>query len=172
MFSLAARNSGRYIFANIEVQLSLKSLKEAHVAVDRMEREIRQRVPFVEKVTVHYEPEAKDRLKYAVMLANSDGLISEYFGAAPLVALWDKRKSDGAVLYKEILNNPFETTEKGKGIRLAEFLADRKIDIIYSGENFTGKGPEYVFSSAEIEVREAIAANLDDLIARREQQSP
>jgi predicted Fe-Mo cluster-binding NifX family protein len=51
------------------------------------------------------------------MLAARDGGISEHFGAAPFVALWEKRTSDGAVLHSEIVENPFTVTEKGKGLK-------------------------------------------------------
>ncbi|HBA73641.1 MAG: hypothetical protein A2X82_05470 [Geobacteraceae bacterium GWC2_55_20] len=165
--SLSARNSGRYIFANIEVQLSLKRLKEAHGIVDKMEQEIRQRIPNVEKVTVHYEPETKDRTRYAVMLATPDGTISEHFGAAPLVALWEIKTADGKLLFREIMENPFTTMEKGKGIKLAEFLVDRGINVLYTREDFGGKGPAYVFSDSEIEVRAADVVTLDKLVALR-----
>ncbi len=169
--SLTARNSGRYIFTNIEVRLSLKRLKEAHRVVDRMEREIRDHVPFVEKVTIQYEPEAKESLRYAALLATRDGKLSEHFGAAPFVALWDERLEDGAVVTRDITANPFLAEEKGKGIRLAEFLAARKVDILYCREDFTGKGPVYVFSDAEIEVRNPGAVTLYELIARKNKSS-
>jgi cation diffusion facilitator family transporter len=164
--SLSARNSGRYIFANIEVQMSMKRLKEAHYIVDRMEQEIWQRIPYVEKVTIHYEPEAKERMKYAAMLATRDGAVSEHFGAAPLVALWEKKTAGGTVLSLEIVENQFMNMEKGKGMKLAEFLVERGIDILYTQEDFVGKGPAYVFSGAEIEVRVVGNARLDDLVAQ------
>ena len=163
--SLTARNSGRYIFANIEVRLSQKRLKDAHRTVERIEQEIRHSTSFVEKVLVQYEPEAKKHLRYASMLATREGLISEHFGAAPFVALWDKRMVDGAVLSREIVENPFLATEKGKGIKLATFLVGRGIDILYTREDFAGKGPAYVFSDAEIELKAADAATLDELVA-------
>jgi cation diffusion facilitator family transporter len=167
LVSLTARNSGRYIFANIIVRLSLKKLKAAHETIDRIEQEIRHLIPFVEKVSVHYEPAARDYLRYAAMLAKSDGAISDHFGAAPFVALWEKKTADGEVLSREILENSFIAMEKGKGIKLAEFLAERKIDILYSREIFSGKGPSYVFSDADIEVKPADAATLEELVDRK-----
>lgn len=169
--SLTARNSGRYIFADMEVRLSLKKLKEAHEAVDRMERKIRQQIPFVEKVTIHYEPAAKVSLRYAAMLATRNGELSQHFGAAPFVALWEKRMSDGTVVNREIAANSFLAEEKGKGIRLAEYLAAQEVDILYCREDFTGKGPEYVFSDAGIEVRFPHGATLDELIALKDKPS-
>jgi len=168
LVSLTARNSGRYIFANIIVRLSLKKLKAAHETIDRIEQEIRRLIPFVEKVSVHYEPEVREYLRYAAMLADSDGAISDHFGAAPFVALWEKKTADGALLSREIMENPFSATEKGKGIRLAEFLAGRRIDILYSREVFSGKGPSYVFSDADIEIRPTDAATIGELIKQKD----
>lgn len=165
LVSLTARNSGRYIFANIEVKLSVKRLKEAHEIVDKMEQEIRKRIPYVEKVTVHYEPEAKESIRYAAMLATQNGAISEHFGAAPLIALWERQTADGTVLFQEIVENPFMTTSTGKGMKVAEFLVEKGIDILYTRENFSGKGPVYVFSDAEIDVREIDVGTLADLQA-------
>ena len=54
--------------------------------------------------------------------------------------------------------------EKGKGIKLAELLIDKGVDIIYTKEVFEGKGPQYVLSDAEIEVRKTDLKNLKDLI--------
>jgi len=163
--SVKARNSGRFIFADIEVRLALKGLKAAHNIADRIEQEIRQQLPFVEKVSVHYEPAVKDRQRFAVMLADRVGTISEHFGAAPLVALWDIREEDGEIKSLEIIDNPCAVTTKGKGIRLAEFLASKDIDVLFTREDFAGKGPAYVLAEAEIEVRSAEAVTLDELMA-------
>jgi predicted Fe-Mo cluster-binding NifX family protein len=54
--------------------------------------------------------------------------------------------------------------EKGKGIRLAELLVEKGIDTLYLKEDFEGKGPEYVFSDAEVDVRKTNLQNLKELI--------
>lgn len=164
--SLAARNSGRYIFADIEVRLSLKKLKEAHITADRIEQKIRECVPYLEKVTVHYEPEAKTALRYAAMVSSLDGAMSMHFGAAPFIAIWEKRVTDGVVLTHETIENPYVAVEKGKGIKLAELLADRQVDILYTVESFVDKGPAYVFSSADIEIKHDHADNVNELIEK------
>jgi cation diffusion facilitator family transporter len=163
-FMMQARNSGRFIFVEISVRVSLTRLKEAHETALALEREIKGRIPFVERVIVHYEPEKKEFFRYAVPLADRVGAISEHFGKAPFVALWDKRVSDGVTVSQKILDNPFSEVEKGKGIRLAEFLVNMKVDILYSREPFEGKGPEYVFSDAGVETRKTSARNLNNLM--------
>ncbi|MEW6739907.1 MAG: cation diffusion facilitator family transporter [Nitrospirota bacterium] len=162
--SLNARNSGRFIFVYLDLSLSLKRLKAAHEVSGSIERKIRENIPFVDRVVIHYEPERKDYLRYAVPLANTEGDISEHFGSAPFIAIWDKRISDAALLSQEMLKNPFLQMEKGKGIRLAELLVEKGIDILYLKEDFEGKGPEYVLSDAEVDVRKTSLQNLKELI--------
>ncbi|MFZ6017723.1 MAG: iron-sulfur cluster assembly scaffold protein [Nitrospirota bacterium] len=89
-------------------------------------------------------------MRYAVPLLYRQGDISEHFGSSPFIALWDKRISDGKVISQEILENPFLEMEKGKGIKLAEFLVEHGVDILYTKKHFEHKGPEYVFSNAEV----------------------
>ncbi len=162
--SLNARNSGRFIFVETDLRFSLKRLKDAHVIADNIEREIKERIPFVERFFIHYEPVRKDYQRFAVPLENRDEGISEHFGSSPLIALWDERISDKTIISQEVLENPFSEMEKGKGIKLAEFLAEKEIDILYIKEAFEGKGPEYVFSDAEVKVIKTDLKKLKNLI--------
>jgi cation diffusion facilitator family transporter len=161
--SLHARNSGRYIFVNLGLRLSLKRLKDAHEIAHAVEEEIKKGVPFVESAIIHVEPETKDYQRYAVPLTGREGPVSEHFAKAPFIALWDKRV-DGTVSIPEVLENPYVSTEKGKGIKLAEFLVKKRVDIVYTKELFEGKGPEYVLSDAEVDVRKTEVKNLKDLM--------
>jgi cation diffusion facilitator family transporter len=163
-FSIQARNSGRYIFVEISVTISLMKLKEAHEIAHALEKEIQSRIPFVERVIVHYEPEKKVFLRYAAPLADREGAISAHFAKAPFIALWDERISDRVIVSQDILVNPFLELEKGKGIKLAEFLIIKKIDVLYAKELFEGKGPEYVFSDAGVEIRRTNQQNLTSLL--------
>jgi cation diffusion facilitator family transporter len=164
IISLNARNSGRFVFVYIDLSLSLRRLRAAHEIAVNIEKEIRDRIPFVEKVIIHYEPERKAYQRAAVPLADREGSISEHFGSAPFIVIWDRRISDSEELSLEILKNPFFAIEKGKGIRLAEFLVEKGVDVLYTAEDFEGKGPEHVLSDAEIEVRKTDLKHLNDLI--------
>ncbi|MEW6215563.1 MAG: cation diffusion facilitator family transporter, partial [Nitrospirota bacterium] len=143
--ALNARNSGSFIFVHLNVRFSVKRLREAHQIAETIEKAIRKEIPFVERVVIHYEPEKKDYVRYAVPLLDRQGDISEHFGSAPFIALWDKSISNGKVISQEILENPFLEMEKGKGIKLAEFLVEHGVDILYTKKHFEHKGPEYVF---------------------------
>lgn len=161
--SLNARNSGRFIFAHAVLRLSVKRLSEAHGVADSIERAVKKEVPFIERVVIHYEPVKKEFAMCAAPLADREGRISEHFGGAPLLAFWKKRLSDGSVLEKEIVENPFRGEKKAKGIKLARLLVERGVDTLYVREDFGGKGPEFVLSDAEVEVVNTDALRLDEL---------
>ena len=168
IISLNARNSGRFIFVHLELSFALKRLKEAHEVAEDIDKEIKRRIPFVERVIIHYEPERKDHQRYAVPLLNREGEISKHFGSAPFIALWDKRITDGVSISQEIVENPFLQMEKKKGIRLADLLVEKGIDTLYLREDFEGKGPKYVLSDAGVEVRRTSLQNLKELIGLKE----
>jgi len=160
---LHARNSGRFIFVTVVLRLAAKRLHEAHDIADAMEREIKDRIPSVERVMIHYEPAEKGYRRYAVPLSIREGAISEHFAKAPFVALWN-RMPDGTASTPEVLENPFLNLEKGKGIQLAELLVEKGVDILYTKEDFKGKGPAFVLSGAEVEVRKTELRTLDEMI--------
>ncbi len=161
--SLHARNSGRFIFVDMVLGIASKTFKDAHAIADDIEAEIKRRIPFVENVIIHYRPEKKDHQRFAVPLAQKGGEISEHFGKAPFIALWDRRV-DGMTSPPEMLENPHVNLEKSRGIRLAEFLVTMKVDVLYTRETFEGKGPEYVFTDAGVEVRKTNVKNLGELM--------
>jgi cation diffusion facilitator family transporter len=55
--SLTGRNAGRYRFLETEVGLRATSLEEAHQVSQDIEDAIRDEIPHVERVLVHFEPE-------------------------------------------------------------------------------------------------------------------
>ncbi len=168
---LNARNSGRFIFVLLNVRLSVKKFKEAHEIANTIEQEIKKEIPFVDRVTIHYEPAEKEFMRYAVPLENREGEISEHFGSAPYIAFWNKN-FNGTVGSQEVMENPFVNMEKGKGIKLAEFLIEHGVDVLYVKKPFEHKGPEYVFSNAGVEIRITDLRNLGDVIKMKKEETP
>lgn len=150
--TLMGRNSGRYRFLETEVGLRVNGLEKAHAISQRLEQMIKDKVPHVERVLIHYEPVAPSHLLYAFPLAATDGKLSEHFGKAPLMALITLRSADKTIEKREMITNPYREEEKAKGIRVAEWLVSQKVDRIFLKENLRGKGPEYVFANAGVEI--------------------
>jgi len=163
--SLTGRNAGRYRFLEAEVTLRTHDLDKAHAISQRLEEDIRRAIAHVDRVLIHYEPTARERLRYAIPLANLNGAISQHFGEAPYFALVTIRLSDGAVERQEIVANPHTKLSKAKGIQVAEWLVGQKVDAVLVKESLHSKGPEYVFANAGVEMHDVVADTLAAALA-------
>ena len=167
---LNARNSGRYIFVEAIVNMKKTDLSKAHLATERIESKIRDLVPNVERVVIHYEPKERSFIRYAVPLENRDGDISPHFGEAPYFAILDFNFRNEKLLRKEIIQNPAAGLDKQKGIRSAEFLLKYKPDLVFSKQKLTGRSAEYVFESAGILLKITGADDVGGLIRKIEDE--
>jgi cation diffusion facilitator family transporter len=168
--SVAGRNAGRYRFLEADVALRVDDLEKAHNVSRRIEKAIRAQVPHVERVRIHYEPQVRSHLRYAVPLADPGGAISSHFGEAPYFALVTVRTADGQVERQEVLPNPHTNVEKAKGIRVGEWLVNLKADVVLLKEDVHGKGPAYVFADAGVQTRLTEATTLAQAIAEQTEE--
>ena len=162
---LTGRNAGRYRFIEAEIVLRTHDLDKAHVVGARLEAAIREQVPHVDRVLIHYEPTAHTHLRYAAPLADATGTLSEHLGEAPYFALTTVRTADGTLEHQVVQANPFAEVPKAKGIRVAEWLVAQKTDVVMMKESLKGKGPEYGFCNAGIEMHVTNAATLEAALA-------
>ncbi len=161
---VTGRNAGRFRFVEAEVALRVHDLEKAEAITRRIETQIRQAVPYIERVLIHAEPMERTNLRYAIPLADPGGTISEHFGEAPYFALVRVRLSDGAIEEQQVVANPHQDVEKAKGIRVAEWLTAQKADVILLRSSLQGRGPVYVFADAGVEMEETEATTLSAVI--------
>jgi predicted Fe-Mo cluster-binding NifX family protein len=64
---------------------------------------------------------------------------------------------------EKILSNPHLKEEKGKGIKVSEWLLQNGVDTVYTRKAFDGKGPSYVFSNAEVDVIVTEAKTVEEI---------
>jgi cation diffusion facilitator family transporter len=165
--SLVGRNAGRYRFLELDLSLRVDDLERAHAVSQRLERTIREQVPHVERVLIHYEPQVRTHLRYAVPLTDTLGAVSEHFGESPYFALVRVHLADRQIEHQEILANPHQAVEKAKGIRVAEWLVRLRTDIVLLREDVHRKGPAYVFADAGVETYLTQATALVEAISEQ-----
>jgi len=163
--SLTGRSSGRYRFLEAEVTLRVDDLEKAHQVSAQIEEKIRAALPRVERVLIHCEPLEQKILRYAVPLSDSRGTVSSHFGEAPYFSLIEYDRERRQWSEQRIVTNPYPDLEKGKGIRVAEWLVEQKVDVVLVRESLKGKGPEYVFADAGVELILTKATSLPDALA-------
>jgi len=150
---VTGRNAGRFRFVEAEVALRVQDLEKAQAATQRIETQIREAVPFVERTLIHASPMQRTHQTYAVPLADQEGSIESHFGEAPYFGLVRVRLADQEVEEQRILANPHLEEEKAKGIRVAEWLIAQKADVVLLKQELHSRGPLYALRNAGIELR-------------------
>lgn len=168
--SIAARSSGPCIFAHVEVILKERDLRRAHELTEKIEKAVQGAVPHVEKIFIHYEPEEKEGLLWGIPLDDGKGTISPYFGKAPFVALLLFEPSTMKLMDFQIKENPFHSLDRGRGVKLAEFLLEEGVDRVLVKESIDDKGPGYLLKSNGVAIQLIHASRLDELITQVERK--
>lgn len=162
--SLTGRNAGRYRFLTVNVIVRTDDLSKAHEISERLESDIRDKIPRVERVVIHYEPQPRTHRRIAVPLANPSGIISDHFGSSPYFALFTMRLADLQLERRELIENPHANVDKAKGIRVAEWLVYQKVDQVFMKEDLSRKGPGYVFGNSGVTMKTTQAQNTRELM--------
>ena len=113
--SLAARSAGRYLFLEATLRLRTDDLAKAHAASERLEAQIREAIPAMERVSLHIEPRRREILHVAVPLASPGGEISGEFGEASCFGLAQVHAANGRVLRQEVLLTPSSAPRSRRG---------------------------------------------------------
>ena len=150
---VTGRNAGRYYFVEVGLALRATRLEQVEAAVQRIEAAVRGAIPRIERVLVQVEPASSPHVHYAVPVAAADGPVSEHFGEAPYFAILTVQRDGHSLVERRVVKNPFSAVERGKGIRVAEWLVAQKVDVVLSREALQGKGPAYVLRDAGIELQ-------------------
>ena len=150
--SLTGRNSGRFKFIEANIIIKTHNLDKAHIIADKIEENIRKEVRNIDQVLIHYEPMRKEEIVYAIPLMEDNESISPHFGEAPWFMFIIFKNGQKTANRVKVIQNPCIKEEKGKGILAAEFLLQNSIDVVIVKKDFSGKGPAYVFSDANVEV--------------------
>jgi len=146
--SLTGRNAGRFRFLQAALVVRTDDLKRAHEISEALELEVREKIPHVERVLIHYESQRRIHLLIAVPVHDAEGkLLSDHFGEAPYFAFLSLRVADHQVEEQKILENPHRNQETAKGIRVAEWLVGQNIDGVIMKEDLSRKGPGYVLAN-------------------------
>jgi cation diffusion facilitator family transporter len=162
---VTGRNAGRYRFVESGLTLRAPSRSKVENAVRRIEAAVRDAIPYIERVLVQVEPARSPHVRYAIPLAAANGPISEHFGEAPYFAILTLRRVDQSLVNRNVAVNPVRDQARRKGIKVAEWLATQKVDVVLSREALRSKGPAYVLRDAGIELRLTKAHEVEAAVA-------
>jgi len=163
--SLVGRNAGRFRFIQADVAMRTDNLSKAHSATEHLQKRIQEELIHVERVVIHAEPHMAEHLRLALPLDTLQGELSHHFGEAAYFGLVDLHVRTHEVEKQILLNNPYSNLEKGKGIKVAEWLVEQKVDRVLALEDIRHKGPGYVFANAGITLHTVHGPTLDQAVS-------
>lgn len=162
--SLTGRNAGRFRFLQANIVVRTDNLNRAHDISERIEANIRKKVPHVERVVIHYEPQTQEYYRIAVPLADDRATLSSHFGKAPYFAVCLLKYKSRQIEKQEIVKNPHTQLQEAKGIRVAEWLVAKKVDLVTVVQKLK-PGPSYVFANGGIKTRVVNVSELSELLS-------
>ena len=118
-----------------------------------LEAKIKKDIPHVDHVLIHYEPVKKEFINVAIPYIIKEKKVSEHFGEAPAFLVLKVKADSNSLVKQGILINPFLLEERGKGIMAAELLVKNGVDVVVVKRKFHGKGAQYVFRDAGVEIK-------------------
>jgi predicted Fe-Mo cluster-binding NifX family protein len=146
------RNAGRYRFLEAEVDVRVRELERADLIGRRIERDLLDEIPHVERAVIHVKPARKEVLRAAIPVEGPNGPLSQHFGTAPTFLLVDKRRADGQVVSQTVVTNPFAGEPRGRGIKVAHWLIDQEVDVLLTADDVRDKGPGHALGEAGVSV--------------------
>lgn len=161
---IRGRNSGRYMFVEANINMRINDLTKAHQVSSRLEKKIKEEECCVDRVLIHYEPEEKHSTRYIIPVTDPEGSVSSHFGESPRFLLLDWNNKQKEVTKREVIDNPYLSLKKGKGIKITRFLLDYNPDVVFAKESLSGKGPGYAFAEAGVETRRTDKGKVDELV--------
>ena len=149
---LWGRNAGRYKFVELDVTVRVKELEKGHIIAEELENRVKMEIAKVDRVLIHYQPEKKAQLTYAIPVSRDRMIISEHFGEAPFFRFLTLQTKSGRTISETVLENPFLQEKKGKGIKVAEWLLENGLDVLIAHNDQAGKGPSFVLGNSGAEI--------------------
>jgi cation diffusion facilitator family transporter len=162
--SLIGHSAGRFRFLQASVMVRTGDLRQAHSISEALESRIRDEIPNVRRVMIHYEPQPRSHIRIAVPVSDPSGTISDDFGESPCFAVVELRLSDGHIENHQVIENPHIKMGSSDGIRVAEWLVRQKIDRVFVKKDLTGEGPGYVLGNAGVAMVTTMASQVKEVI--------
>ncbi len=162
--TLVGRNAGRFRFIQTDISMRTDDLQKAHRISESIEEHIRDQIPHVERVLIHFEPYVAQSSILAVPLADRQGNLSTSFGESLFMALLKIRLQDSFLEERRIEKNIYRQIEKGRGIQIAQWLIREGVDELATIDDIQNKGPGYVLANAGVKIHLVTATHLDAVL--------
>jgi predicted Fe-Mo cluster-binding NifX family protein len=120
-----------------------------------LESHLKKEIPQLDSIMISVEPHVKTQVVVAIAIPSVDtsinGSPAEHFGMAPAFLLAEVNIPSQIITSNQVLRNPHWEVERKRGILAAEFLNEKRIDVLAVKDplNF-GIGPKAVLKERNV----------------------
>ncbi len=123
---IRGRIAGSFKFLDIELLLHNFSLRETHRIVDEIEQKIKEEIPNIDSVFIHYEPVRQEGLRIAFLVDDSK-TVKDFKAATQIITV--DISEDGKIQ----INNPLDVEPDEKEI--GDIISKINVDIVVSSNH-------------------------------------
>ncbi len=149
---LWARNVGRYKFIELDLIVRVKELEAGQRLTEEIENRVKMEIAQVDRVLIHYQPKQQEILTVGIPLAEDRLTLSAHFGEAHFFRILRLQRTEVAIIEDNLVENPYLNEKKAKGIKVANWLLEKGMDILLSSHDQSGKGPGFVLGNSGAEI--------------------
>jgi predicted Fe-Mo cluster-binding NifX family protein len=151
VLAVEGRNSGSYRFLNLSLIPRTRDLAKAKNVADEVRDSIAREIPNVDRVRIDLQPQARESVLCAIPLEGDGVTVSKHFGEVEKFAFTNIKLPGGEIIGRESIGNPYSDLSRGKGVKVAEFLAQQGVELILVRESLQGKGAYYALETYGIQ---------------------
>ncbi|WP_456392826.1 cation diffusion facilitator family transporter [Persephonella sp.] len=152
---IRGRVAGSFKFLDVELLLHNFSLRETHRIVDEIERKIKEEIPNIDSVFIHYEPVRQEGLRIA-FLVDDEKNIKDFSSASQIITV--DLSENGNVQ----VNNPLEVEPDEREI--GDILSKINIDIVVASHHPEEFEVRWKLTRAGVMVWETDRKNFDEAL--------
>ncbi|NPA16521.1 cation diffusion facilitator family transporter [Persephonella sp.] len=152
---IRGRVAGSFKFLDVELLLHNFSLRETHRIVDEIERRIKEEIPNIDSVFIHYEPVRQEGLRIA-FLVDDEKNIKDFSSASQIITV--DLSENGNVQ----VNNPLEVEPDEREI--GDILSKINIDIVVASHHPEEFEVRWKLTRAGVMVWETDRKNFDEAL--------
>lgn len=148
---LNVRKSGSVYFADIELNIAEINVNKAHNSIDEVVNKLHSKIPTLESVTIHYEPDHPNYQTVVKLLGEDKKHLSTHFGQTVWLEILHLGENKQTTC-KKIKANPAKDSLKGKAFKLVAYLLSIHTDEVIMGTTQLDENIIALFEALNIKI--------------------